>query len=135
MTIATLTAPSVAHGFDDAGLPAWLDGAAPDALDALPFGTVGLDADCAVQAYNATEARLAGLSGDRVLGRHFFHDVAPCMNNHLVAERLADTGELDETIPYVLTFRMRPTPVRLRLVRRAGAALSWILICRARPGG
>jgi photoactive yellow protein len=135
MTTATLPAPGLAPGFGDAGLAAWLDDAAPDALDALPFGAVGLDPGCAVRAYNAAEARFAGLSADRVLGRHFFHDVAPCMNNYLVAQRLEDEAELDETIPYVLTFRMRPTPVRLRLLRRRGGALSWILICQARPGG
>ncbi|HEX8430267.1 MAG TPA: PAS domain-containing protein, partial [Longimicrobium sp.] len=49
-----------------------------DALDALPWGTVVLDADGRVVEYNAAEERLAGVSRRDVLGRHFFTEVAPC---------------------------------------------------------
>jgi hypothetical protein len=51
------------------------------------------------------------------------------MNNYLVAERLAETP-LDVTLPYVLTFRMRPTPVRLRLLRAVEASRRWVLVAR-----
>ena len=64
-----------------------------------------------------------------VVGRHFFFDVAPCMNNYMVAERFEETT-LDVTMPYVLTFRMRPTPVRLRLIRTAASPRRWVLVSR-----
>ncbi len=99
------------------------------ALDGLPFGVVGLDGENMVEVYNAYEMRCSGLPRDVVVGRHFFFDVAPCMNNYMVAERLAE-APLDVTLPYVLTFRMRPTPVRLRLLHGSEAPRRWVLIAR-----
>ncbi len=102
----------------------------PARLDALPFGVVGLNPDGIVEIYNRTEAHLAGLNRDDVLGTHFFLSVAQCMNNFLVAQRLEDEDEVDAIVAYVLTFRMRPTPVRLRLLKRAGHARRFVLIQR-----
>ena len=99
-------------------------------LDALPFGVIGLGPDGLVAIYNATEARLAGLDAEAVLGSPFFLSVAQCMNNFLVAQRLEDEDDLDEVISYILTFRMRPTPVRLRLLKKAGHIRRFLLIER-----
>ena len=102
----------------------------PGMRDALPFGVVGLQRDGLVGVYNATEARLAGLDAEAVIGSPFFEAVAQCMNNFMVAQRFEDEPELDEIIPYVLTLRMRPTRVRLRLLASPEAALNYILIER-----
>ncbi|MEF3067524.1 PAS domain-containing protein [Pandoraea apista] len=99
-------------------------------LDALPFGVIGFTSDAIVTTYNATESRNAGLSPQRVLGKHFFEEVAPCMNNFMVAQRFDDMVELDDIIPYVLTLRMRPTPVRLRLLKTPICATRFVLIER-----
>ena len=115
--------------FDDDAMSETLDTLDEAALDELPFGVIGLDGENVVELYNTHEARSSGLSRDRVVGRHFFFDVAPCMNNYMVAERLEEE-QLDATLPYVLTFRMRPTPVRLRLLRAAGSARRWVLVSR-----
>ena len=101
-----------------------------EAINDLPFGVVGLSDDGLVQIYNATESRLAGLPAETVLGMPFFLSVAQCMNNYMVAQRLADETELDATLPYVLTFRMRPTPVTLRLLKNAAFPRSYVLIQR-----
>ena len=101
-----------------------------DACDRLPFGVVGLDAAGIARVYNATEARLAGLDPEKVLGSSFFEAIAQCMNNFMVAQRFEDEPELDAIIPFVLTLRMRPTPVRLRLLAGRAAALRFILIDR-----
>jgi photoactive yellow protein len=50
----------------------------PEALDALPYGLVTLDAEGRVIGYNDTESRLVGLPRERVIGKNFFVDVAPC---------------------------------------------------------
>lgn len=50
----------------------------PDELDTLPYGLITLDAQGRVVHYNDTEARLVGLPRERVLGRSFFDEVAPC---------------------------------------------------------
>jgi photoactive yellow protein len=98
--------------------------------DALPFGVVGFAADTAVEIYNATEARLSGLDRASVMGVPFFEAVAQCMNNFLVAQRFEDEPEMDDIVPYVLTLRMRPTRVRLRLLASGGTARRYVLIER-----
>jgi len=101
-----------------------------DAFDRLPFGVVGLDTAGITKVYNATEARMAGLDPERVLGVSFFDAVAQCMNNFMVAQRFQDEPELDATISFVLTLRMRPTPVRLRLLASRSGPFRFILIDR-----
>lgn len=98
--------------------------------DSLPFGVVGFGADTVVQIYNATEARLAGLDPATVLGVPYFDAVAQCMNNFMVAQRFEDEGMIDDIVPYVLTLRMRPTKVRLRLLAEQQAPRRYILIER-----
>lgn len=101
-----------------------------EALDSLPFGVIGIDGSGIAERYNATEARAAGLRPDTVIGVHFFQSVAQCMNNFMVAQRFEDEPMLDDIIPYVLTLRMRPTPVRMRLLADPNVALRFILIHR-----
>lgn len=50
----------------------------PAELDTLPYGLICLDAQGRVVHYNDTESRLARLPKDRVIGRSFFAEVAPC---------------------------------------------------------
>jgi photoactive yellow protein len=107
-----------------------LNSATAQWLDELPFGVIGFSPGSIVTAYNATESAQAGLSANRVLGRHLFEEVAPCMNNFMVAQRFEDEPQLDAVIPYVLTLRMRPTPVRLRLLNAPDATCRYILIER-----
>jgi photoactive yellow protein len=114
--------------FDDAGLLDALESASLDGIDALPFGLIVMDRAGRVLGYNAAESRLSGLPRDSVLGRNFFADVGPCTNNYLVAQRYADQQELDEQLDYVFTFRMAPTPVRLRLLARAGSPRQYLAV-------
>ena len=100
----------------------------PARLDALPFGVVGLNPEGIVEVYNKTEAQFSGLRREDVIGVHYFLSVAQCMNNFLVAQRLEDEDEVDAIVAYVLTFRMRPTPVRLRLLKQGGQARRFVLI-------
>ena len=58
-----------------------------------------MDLEGTVLRYNATESRYSGLPRDRVVGRHFFRDVAPRSNNRSVAQRYAQKS-LDATIAY-----------------------------------
>jgi photoactive yellow protein len=109
-----------------------LEKADTQALDAADFGVVRMQPDGTVTAYNAYESRLSGLSSASVLGRCFFTEVAPCTNNFMVAERFSDPGELDAKIDYIFTYRMKPTKVRLRLLRRAQATEQYLLTLK--PG-
>lgn len=109
---------------------ATLDAAPAEALDALSFGVIGLDAAGCTRTYNLRESELAGLSRESVMGQEFFVTTGVCMNNFLVAQRLEDEAVLDVTIDYVLTFRMRPTPVKLRLLKQPDGRLRYVLIQR-----
>ena len=109
---------------------ATLAGLDEERLDALPFGVVGLSSAGIVEIYNATEAQLAGLQRETVLGTHYFAVTAQCMNNFMVAQRFEDEAEIDAIIDYVLTLRMRPTPVRLRLLKAPQTERRYILIQR-----
>lgn len=108
----------------------YLDALDREQSDALPFGVVGLSPAGLVEVYNRTESKLAGLPLESVLGTHFFANTAQCMNNYLVAQRFEDEPELDAVLDYVLTLRMRPTPVRLHLLKTAAVTRRYILIQR-----
>ncbi len=122
-------------GFADADLHTTLDQMSGPDIDALNFGVIGFDPEGMVQRYNRFESQAAGLSHDRVVGHALFTVVAPCMNNFMVAQRFEDAQEaatsLDATLDYVLTLRMRPVKVRLRLLASPGAALRYVLVNRA----
>ena len=115
--------------FIDISLPD-LDALTRDQMDSLPYGVVGLTADNLVEVYNAAEAKWAGIPEGPVLGTNFFTNTAQCMNNYMVAQRFEDEEELDAVLDYVLTLRMRSTPVRLRLLKKPSARLRYILIQR-----
>jgi photoactive yellow protein len=114
--------------FEAAGILAALEAASEEALDAAPFGIVRMGGDRRVLFYNRYESRLSGLSPGSVKGRNFFEDVAPCTNNFLVAQKFIDFVELDEVLDYVFTFRMRPTNVRLRLLKSEASAHEYLLV-------
>lgn len=105
-----------------------------DQLDQLDFGVIGFDADTNVCRYNRTESDAAGLTAPRVLGQPLFTNVAPCLNNFMVAQRFEDVEDgasaLDDTIDYVLTLRMRPIKVALRLLAEPGSAVRYVLVQR-----
>ena len=125
---------NAALAFADPGLITALHNATDAALDALDFGVIGMDSLGQVQRYNRFESQAAGLSRERVVGQPLFTVVAPCMNNFMVAQRFEDAEAaqqpLDDTIPYVLTLRMRPAKVRLRLLYQPGMAQRFVLVDR-----
>jgi photoactive yellow protein len=121
--------------FNDAHMCKRMDSIGHEALDDLEFGVIGFDAETVVRLYNSFEARNAGLSPQRVIGYPLFTAVAPCMNNFMVAQRFEDaltTGAtLDAIIDYVLTLRMRPIKVKLRLLAEPAMAMRYVLVNRS----
>ena len=118
----------------NAALFDYLDRASDAELDSLDFGVIGMDDATQVRRYNRFESAAAGLSPERVIGHALFTVVAPCMNNFMVAQRFEDAQQdgsvLDDTIDYVLTLRMRPVKVKLRLLARPGSGLRYVLVHR-----
>jgi photoactive yellow protein len=120
--------------FADPELLAKLQTMPASELDALKFGVIGFghDPDACVLLYSAYEAKKSGLDPAGVLGLPFFGVVAQCMNNYLIAQRFEDArverGRLDATLDYVLTVRMRPTSVMLRLLAAPDLALRYVVV-------
>lgn len=95
--------------------------------DSVGFGVTEMDLRTRVEVYNRFEAQAPGLSPERVISRPFFNEVGRCMTNDLVAQRFPNESALDEQLD-VLTLRMRPTRVRLPLLKRAGDTRQWVLL-------
>lgn len=119
---------------DAPDLGIWLDQADDASLNAMSYGVIGIDAEGKVCRYSDYEAQMAGFDPRDVLGRHFFDEIGTCMNNGLVAQRYADAQsknkQLDVTIDYVLAFRSRRTPVRMRMLSSPTSPVRYLLIQR-----
>ncbi len=100
----------------------------PARYDELGFGLIAMDLAGVVTAYNRVEARFAGVAPERAIGLTFFVDVAPCTNNYLVAGRYDEESLLDETINYVFAVKMRPTAVRLRMLKEEHAGVQFLAV-------
>lgn len=112
--------------FEETSIQSLLD--APDQLDTLNFGVIGFNDASEVVIYNTFEAKSAALRQARVLGKNLFLEIAPCLNNAMVAQRFENEPELDVIISYVLALRMRPIPVRLRLLKKINNNTRFLLV-------
>jgi photoactive yellow protein len=56
----------------------YINAVSEEQLDQLPFGLIVLDEVGTVLVYNETESKLTGFRRERILGRNFFVDIAPC---------------------------------------------------------
>lgn len=104
-------------------------------LNALEFGVIGFDDEGIVKVYNAYESKMTGLSYESVIDADLFSTVAPCMNNFLVAQKFEDAidekVELDEIVNFVLTLKMKPTRVKLRLISAPALPYNYVIILRS----
>jgi photoactive yellow protein len=122
--------------FAQPGLMEVLGGLDDHGLDQLRIGVIGFgkEPEAVVVRYNRFESTSAGLERDRVVGLQLFTVVAQCMNNYLVAQRFDDAvaaGEaLDATLDFTFTFRMKATPVRLRLLSSPAHATQFVAVLR-----
>ena len=111
--------------------PANLPSMGTDELNRLNLGVIELDDSGRVVQYNRRESTFSGRSPERVMGRHFFGDIAPCTNNAIVKgafEEAMRTGVGDTSLPYTFTYRMKVVNVNLRLYRHTGTGTNWLII-------
>lgn len=87
--------------------------------DSVSFGIIGMDSNNKIFDYNKVEEGLSSYKKDFVLGKDLFIDIAPCMNNYLVALKFEEREEMDEIIPYILSFKVKPVSVELRLIKKS----------------
>jgi len=61
-------------------------------LDSLPYGVIQLDAQGTVLRYNAYEEGLSGLTRQKVVGKNFFKQIAPCTDMQEFYGRFREGG-------------------------------------------
>lgn len=89
-------------------------------LDELPFGVIDLNAQATIMAYNKTEAELAQLQADEVMGRNFFTEVAPCAAVKEFQGRFHEFRESDELLMrfnFTFSFKHGPVAVEIYFLR------------------
>lgn len=101
-------------------------------IDALPFGAIRLDASGTVRYYSNAERQLSG-SGDRErLGKPFFTEIAPCMDNAGFKGRIDGAiaaGTLDLEFTHVGDFDDRERELTVR-IQSASDGGYWIFMRR-----
>lgn len=119
--------------FDEPRLAEAVERLPPEAIDALPFGAIRLDALGIVTFFSAAERRLSGLRRE-ALGRPFFADIAPCMDNPEFRGRIEQgrrAGRLDVAFGYVSDMPGGATDVALDVrVQAAADGGTWIFLRR-----
>jgi two-component system, chemotaxis family, sensor kinase Cph1 len=108
-----------------------LDRLNAEELDALPHGLIQVDGQGTVHLYNMAECRLSGRTADRILGRNFFREIAPCSDVPAFGGRFRDgvaAGSLDVAFDFVFGFRMAPVRVAVHMMRAAEPDRYWITV-------
>ena len=104
-------------------------------IDALPFGVIVVDRAGTILEYNMYESEMAGFTRERVVGRNFFHDVAPCTAIQEFEGRFVSWLESSETSiePFEFEFPFTRGAQRVSVVFvRTSFAADHATICVAR---
>jgi len=103
-------------------------------VDALPFGLISVDLEGNIEQYNAYESKLARLSKERVIGRNFFRDVAPCaavQDFQGRFDRFAhESGDGAESFDFIFRFPFGRQHVNITFLRSAKNKQIKILVNR-----
>jgi photoactive yellow protein len=104
----------------------------PEVLDALPYGAIQLTGDGVITAYSRAESQLSGLSPERVIGKNFFRQVAPCtavQDFQGVLEELRSKGENGRAkLRFVFTFARGAKLVEVAMVYHAATDSATLLV-------
>ncbi|UQA54685.1 PAS domain-containing protein [Polyangium aurulentum] len=74
-------------------------------VDDLPYGFVVLDGEGKILLYNRYESRLSRLSPERVIGKNFFKEVAPCTRVEAFYGRFLQLVEREDRLNDAFRFR------------------------------
>jgi photoactive yellow protein len=87
-------------------------------VDDLPFGVIVVDRSGTILEYNTYESEMTGFSKERVIGRNFFHDVAPCTAIKEFEGRFEHflTSHATSIEPFEFTFPFAKGPQRVSIV-------------------
>jgi len=112
-------------------LLAKVDSVSEAELDSLPYGVIQLDATGKVLRYNAFEAGLSGLNKQKVVGKNFFKQIAPCTDLQQFHGRFREgvaAKELHCTFRFHFAFKDRPCDVTVTLLYNDRDKSVWVLV-------
>lgn len=96
-------------------------------LDALPFGAIVIALDGTIESYNQCEAELSHLDAARLIGKNFFHDVAPCTAvkgfEGRMRDFIASSDQVSTSFNYFFPFAHGDVDVEVRFVKRTPDSL------------
>jgi len=102
-------------------------------INDLAFGAIQLDASGKVLQYNAAEGEITGRSPERVIGRNFFREVAPCTNRPEFRGRFDEgvkNGNLSAMFEYTFDYEMTPTRVKVHMKKALIDDTYWVFVKR-----
>ena len=105
----------------------------PSRLDRLPFGAILVDRVGKVMKFNAYESALSSRPTHEVIGKNFFHDVAPCTKGHQFQGRFQQgvaQGNVNTMFEYAFDYKMQPQKVRVHMKSASMDEGIWIFIKR-----
>jgi photoactive yellow protein len=106
-------------------------------IDSLPFGLISVDFAGNIEQYNSYESRLARLSKERVVGRNFFSEVAPCTAVQDFQGRferfVAQGGSGAESFDFLFRFAFGTQLVKITFVRSEKTKQVKIIVNRYDP--
>jgi photoactive yellow protein len=103
------------------------------AVNALPFGAIRVDAIGDVTYYSDVERRLSGSGDHPRMGLNFFHDIAPCMDNPHYRGRIEQAiarGTLDLEFTHIGDFEDRERELIVRIQSSSDGGY-WIFMQRS----
>ncbi len=117
--------------FLDPNLAVTIEKLSPEVVDALLFGAIRLNEQGTVQFYSESERRLSGYT-ETTLGRSFFAEIAPCMDDVNFRGRIDNAlraGKVNISFTHVGDFDDATKVLDVR-VQSASDGGCWIFIKR-----
>jgi len=102
-------------------------------LDGLAFGAVQLDGDGKIIQYNSAEGAIVGRDPKAVIGKNFFHEVAPCTKSPAFYGRFTQgvhAKALNVSFEYTFNYNMKPTQVRIHMKKSITDDTYWVFVKR-----
>lgn len=112
-----MTASDAQPTFDAPDLAAQIARLDAEAIHALPFGAVHLDADGRVLFYSRREAQLSGMGTRPAISKLFFTELAPCMDTsgvRIAVESAVAAGDFDLEFDHLGDFADATRRIRIR---------------------
>ncbi len=106
-------------------------------LDELPFGAIVIDESGTIHQYNEYETKLSRMDREKVIGKNFFRDVAPCTAVQAFEGRMRDflrtKDRVSESFEYFFPFLHGAATVEITFLRLPKGGQILIAVERKEP--